>query len=71
MRVYLTYVEGICRSFVEEKREQLGVLAAHADAFEAHWLACSPTQRAELASERAGVILKVGGWEGKGGGVTK
>ena len=61
VRVYLTNVEGICRRFVEEKLEQLGRLAAHADGFRAFWLGCSPQQRAVLTSERADVILKVRG----------
>lgn len=57
--MYLTNVEGVCRRFVEEKREQLGRLAAHADGFRAFWLGCSPHQRVALTSERADVILKV------------
>ena len=61
VRVYLTNVEGICRRFVEEKREQLGGLAAHVDGFKAFWQTCSPAQRVSLTSERADVILKVGG----------
>ena len=59
VRVYLTNVEGICRRFVEEKREQLGRLAAQVEGFRGFWLTCSPKQRAALTTERGDVILKV------------
>ncbi|KAG0612014.1 hypothetical protein M758_7G183800 [Ceratodon purpureus] len=61
VRVYLTNVEGICRRFVEEKREKLGKLmedTARWNSFQAFWSAVEEGTRRRLAREKTDVILK-------------
>jgi hypothetical protein len=42
VRVYLTNVEGICRRFVEEKRERLARLREDPASFRAFWCVATP-----------------------------
>lgn len=49
MRVYLTNVEGICRRFVEEKRERLARLREDPASFRAFWCALRPIKLRPLA----------------------
>ncbi|CAM6084166.1 unnamed protein product [Calypogeia fissa] len=61
VRVYLTNVEGICRRFVEEKREKLGKLMEDAPrwaSFRTFWSAVEEGARYRLAREKTDVILK-------------
>lgn len=58
VRVYLTNVEGLCRRFVDEKRDALAPLRAEAASYRAFWAGCPAKTRAALATERADVILK-------------
>ncbi|KAL2609820.1 hypothetical protein R1flu_028393 [Riccia fluitans] len=61
VRVYLTNVEGICRRFVEEKREKLGKLIEDTPrwtSFRAFWSAVEDGARRRLAREKTDVILK-------------
>ncbi|KAL3678706.1 hypothetical protein R1sor_021662 [Riccia sorocarpa] len=61
VRVYLTNVEGICRRFVEEKREKLGKLIEDTPrwtSFRAFWSAVEEGSRRRLAREKTDVILK-------------
>ncbi|KAG6550159.1 hypothetical protein Mapa_008116 [Marchantia paleacea] len=61
VRVYLTNVEGICRRFVEEKREKLGKLIEDTPrwtSFRAFWSAVEEGARRRLAREKTDVILK-------------
>jgi hypothetical protein len=58
VRVYLTNVEGICARFMEEKRDELGALAARADELRGFWTACDAGTRAALTAERGEAVLK-------------
>eukprot|EP00850_Spirogloea_muscicola_P015436 SM000118S25579 [mRNA] locus=s118:80233:87490:+ [translate_table: standard] len=61
VRVYLTNVEGICRRFVEEKREKLGKLMEDANKwsnFRKFWASVEEGKRRKLAQEKMEVILK-------------
>eukprot|EP00854_Cymbomonas_tetramitiformis_P002222 gene2221-2933_t len=58
VRVYLTNVEGICRRFVEEKRERLANLREDPASFRLFWESVMATERGKLSTERADVILK-------------
>lgn len=61
VRVYLTNVEGICRRFVEEKREKLGKLIednGRWSSFRAFWSAMEENVRQRLSREKTDVILK-------------
>eukprot|EP00245_Coleochaete_scutata_P005086 TRINITY_DN18369_c0_g1_i1.p1 TRINITY_DN18369_c0_g1~~TRINITY_DN18369_c0_g1_i1.p1 ORF type:complete len:1405 (-),score=316.78 TRINITY_DN18369_c0_g1_i1:316-4530(-) len=61
VRVYLTNVEGICRRFVEEKKEKLGKLMEDTvrwASFRAFWMQVEESARKQLASEKTDVILK-------------
>lgn len=61
VRVYLTNVEGICRRFVEEKREKLGKLIednGRWSSFRAFWSAIEENVRQRLSREKTDVILK-------------
>ena len=60
MRVYLTNVEGICRRFVEEKREQLLQLKKSMGAFQIFWDSQTSQQRAEHATMKGDEVHKVG-----------
>ena len=59
VRVYLTNVETICRKFVEEKREALGLLRDDSNGFRQFWNALDAKKRRSLAQEKGEVILKV------------
>ncbi|KAK9820473.1 hypothetical protein WJX72_010699 [[Myrmecia] bisecta] len=58
VRVYLTNVEGICRRFVDEKREMLSRLREDLGGFRAFWQALDPKRRRVLAAEKGDIILK-------------
>lgn len=58
VRVYLSNVEGICRRFVEERRDQLQVLAEQLPVFGAFWAGLSAAQQEELTTERSDLVLK-------------
>jgi len=61
VRVYLTNVEGICRRFVEEKREKLGKLIddnGRWSSFRAFWSAIEENVRQRLSREKTDVVLK-------------
>ena len=60
VRVYLTNVEGICRRFVEEKREQLLQLKKSMGAFQIFWDSRTSQQRAEHATMKGDEVHKVG-----------
>ena len=60
VRVYLTNVEGICRRFVEEKREQLLQLKKSMGAFQIFWDSQTSQQRAEHATMKGDEVHKVG-----------
>ena len=59
VRVYLTNVEGICRRFLEERREKLAKLRECPEAFHEFWDSLSIQLRSCLASDRADNILKL------------
>eukprot|EP00232_Nephroselmis_pyriformis_P007884 CAMPEP_0182889078 /NCGR_PEP_ID=MMETSP0034_2-20130328/21819_1 /TAXON_ID=156128 /ORGANISM="Nephroselmis pyriformis, Strain CCMP717" /LENGTH=502 /DNA_ID=CAMNT_0025022547 /DNA_START=107 /DNA_END=1612 /DNA_ORIENTATION=+ len=58
VRVYLTNVEGICRRFVEEKRDILAALRTDPASLKEFWDGVNPAAKAKLGRERADVILK-------------
>lgn len=58
VRVYLSNVEGICRRFLEEKRERLQRLQADGR-FAAFWNELSGRQKKALVQDKADVLLKV------------
>lgn len=62
VRVYLTNVEGICRRFVEEKREMLQRLREDRTGFKAFWGSLDAKKKKLLAQEKGETILKVGSW---------
>eukprot|EP00898_Chlorokybus_atmophyticus_P004854 jgi/Chlat1/536/Chrsp103S01120 len=57
-RVYLTNVEGICRRFLEEKREALSALRADKASFRAFWVSQMGSRQRQLTQGRSDVILK-------------
>ena len=59
VRVYLTNVEGICRRFLDEAREQLSMVRSHADSIRAFWDSLNPQRRETLACEKIDVVFKV------------
>ena len=59
VRVYLTNVEGICRRFLEERREKLAKLRECPESFHEFWDSLSLQLRSCLASDRADNILKL------------
>jgi len=59
VRVYLTNVEGICRRFMEERREKLAKLRECPESFREFWTSLSTQLRSCLASDRADNILKL------------
>ena len=59
VRVYLTNVEGICRRFLEERREKLAKLRECPESFHEFWDSLSTQLRSCLASDRADNILKL------------
>ncbi|MCO5606875.1 hypothetical protein L7F22_061066 [Adiantum nelumboides] len=61
VRVYMTNVEGICRRFVEEKREKIGKLMGDPlrwPSFRAFWAAQEENVRRRLSREKTDIILK-------------
>lgn len=61
VRVYLTNVEGICRRFVEEKRDKIGKLMEDTvrwSSFRAFWSAVEGNVRCRLSREKKETILK-------------
>ncbi|EFJ24015.1 hypothetical protein SELMODRAFT_55167, partial [Selaginella moellendorffii] len=61
VRVYITNVEGICRRFVEEKREKLGKVIEDTlcwSSFRAFWSAVEDNARRRLAREKTDIIFK-------------
>ena len=61
VRVYLTNVEGVCRRFCDEKRARLLWAKDEALKFRDVWRQLSSEDQRRLLSEKADVILKVGG----------
>jgi len=59
VRVYLTNVEGICRRFLEERRDKLAKLRECPESFHEFWDSLSLQLRSCLASDRADNILKL------------
>lgn len=59
MRVYLTNVEGICRRFVDEKRESLLRIRETAASFKAYWISQSASERKLLVQHKGADMLKV------------
>lgn len=62
MRVYLTNVEGICRRFVDEKRESLLRIKETTASFKAYWASQSPSEKKALVQHKGSEMLKVGFW---------
>ena len=60
VRVYLTNVEGICRRFVDEKRESLLHIKETAASFKAYWASQSPNDKKSLVQHKGSDMLKVG-----------
>ena len=59
--MYLTNVEGICRRFLEEKRERLAKMREDTQKWEGlrqFWLSRGNNEKLQLATERADVLLK-------------
>ena len=59
VRVYLTNVEGICRRFVDEKRESLLHIKETAASFKAYWASQSPNDKKTLVQHKGSDMLKV------------
>ena len=59
MRVYLTNVEGICRRFVDEKRESLLRIKETAASFKAYWASQSSNDKKSLVQHKGSDMLKV------------
>lgn len=59
VRVYLTNVEGICRRFVDEKRESLLRIRETAASFKAYWISQSASDRKTLVQHKGSDMLKV------------
>lgn len=60
MRVYLTNVEGICRRFVDEKRESLQRMKETTASFKAYWASMSANEKKALVQHKGSDMLKVG-----------
>ena len=60
VRVYLTNVEGICRRFVDEKRESLLRIKETAASFKAYWASQTPNDKKALVQHKGSDMLKVG-----------
>ncbi|KAL3132326.1 hypothetical protein ABBQ32_008904 [Trebouxia sp. C0010 RCD-2024] len=58
VRVYLTNVEGICRRFVDEKRESLLRIRETAASFKAYWASQSPNEKKALVQHKGSEMLK-------------
>lgn len=59
VRVYLTNVEGICRRFVDEKRESLLRIKETAASFKAYWASQSSNDKKALVQHKGSDMLKV------------
>ena len=59
VRVYLTNVEGICRRFVDEKRESLLRIKETAASFKAYWASQTPNDKKALMQQKGSDMLKV------------
>ena len=60
MRVYLTNVEGICRRFVDEKRESLLRIKETTASFKAYWASQNANDKKALVQHKGNEMLKVG-----------
>lgn len=58
--MYLTNVEGICRRFVDEKRESLLRIKETAASFKVYWASQSPNEKKALVQHKGSEMLKVG-----------
>lgn len=58
VRVYLTNVEGICRRFVDEKRESLLRIKETAASFKVYWASQSPNEKKALVQHKGSEMLK-------------
>lgn len=59
VRVYLTNVEGICRRFVEERRERLAWIRQEPNAFRSFWRSLVDDVQKDTILDGEEVILKV------------
>ncbi len=59
MRVYLTNVEGICRRFVDEKRESLLRMKETTASFKAYWASQTANDKKALVQHKGSDMLKV------------
>lgn len=57
--MYLTNVEGICRRFVDEKRESLLRIKETTASFKAYWASQSANDRKALVQHKGNDMLKV------------
>ena len=58
VRVYLSNVEGICRRFLEERREQLQKLREEAASFSSFWSSISASVCERLTHDRADIVMR-------------
>eukprot|EP00873_Tetraselmis_striata_P038610 jgi/Tetstr1/458874/TSEL_004382.t1 len=58
VRVYLTNVEGICRRFVEDRRERLAMVRENPENFRQFWQELQKRQKERLTQEKCDTILK-------------
>lgn len=58
VRVYLTNVEGICRRFVEDRRERLSMFRENPGNFRSFWKELQKWQKGRLTQEKCDSILK-------------
>ena len=59
VRVYLTNVEGICRRFVDEKRESLVRMKETTASFKAYWACQTAADKKALVQHKGSDMLKV------------
>jgi len=59
VRVYLTNVEGICRRFVDEKRESLLRMKETTASFKAYWASQTANDKKALVQHKGSDMLKV------------
>lgn len=58
VRVYLSNVEGVCRRFIEQKRDELSSFRAHVEPFKAFWKSLDKEMKKGIVTETEDVILK-------------
>ena len=58
VRVYLSNVEGICRRFIDQKRESLSPLRVNSEAFRAFWKSIKRELKKDISRETEDVLLK-------------